>query len=75
MILALGISLGPAIANRKKIPTELLAIWVIYLLYLGFTSIVRAGPRYLIAVMPFWVLWIGYIYHTFTDIRLNAKRN
>lgn len=74
ILIALLLSLLPAYRRWREIPGEFLAIWVLYLLYLAFTSIVHAVPRYLVSVVPFWIIWIGYIFHTFTEIRLNLEK-
>ncbi|MFK7925757.1 MAG: hypothetical protein AB8H47_27665 [Bacteroidia bacterium] len=72
ILVALILSLWIAWGVRKKIPPELFAIWFIFLLYLGLTSIVHAVPRYLVSVVPFWVLWIGYIKTSFTTFHISA---
>ncbi|MEL7531401.1 MAG: hypothetical protein AAFN10_08850 [Bacteroidota bacterium] len=61
LLICLLISIIAAWRNRFQISLGQLALWCIFLIYIGLTSLVHAEPRYLVSVTPFWLLWLGYI--------------
>ncbi|MCJ7582294.1 MAG: glycosyltransferase family 39 protein [Candidatus Aminicenantes bacterium] len=54
--------LYPSIKKRESIPFEIHTLYILALVYLGGSSLVSSLVRYLLIVVPIFVLWIGYIF-------------
>lgn len=63
-------SLIPAWIRREKIPFEIVAMMVFISIYFGGTILVYAYPRYLIPIIPFFLLWLAYLYSKVIKVSL-----
>ncbi|MEL6649760.1 MAG: hypothetical protein AAFQ87_03035 [Bacteroidota bacterium] len=73
MLLALIFSLIGAWRNLFDIPLYFWALWMIFLIYVGITTLVHAEPRYLVSVVPFCLLWITYIGTRYFSLHIKSS--
>lgn len=70
LITLLLISVLPALINWKVIPFEIKALLIFTIVILFGTSLLSAYARMFIPVVPFFIVWIAYIYKNFLKIQL-----
>ncbi|CAZ96072.1 glycosyltransferase family 39 protein [Zobellia galactanivorans] len=70
VVLAL-LGIYPAIIRFKSIPKELIILMLISLIYLGGHILLDGRGRYLIPVVPIWLMFYTYVYFKILRIRIN----
>lgn len=59
----------PAIARFRKIPKELVILFLISLIYLGGHTLLDGRGRYLIPVVPIWLIFYSFVYTRVLSIK------
>ncbi|MFK7925760.1 MAG: ArnT family glycosyltransferase [Bacteroidia bacterium] len=70
LLIALAFSIVAAYRNYRSIPLGMWALWCVFLIYVGLTSLVHAEPRYLVSAVPFLLLWIAYVANSYMKFRI-----
>lgn len=73
LMIPLIFSLYPAWLHRQKIPFEIICLGLFTALYFGASVLLVAVVRYFIMVVPFLILWLGFIYTYFIQFTFNSK--
>ncbi len=73
MVSLILISLGIAAIQFRKLPPELVFLLLFVLMYLGGSTLVSAYRRMFFITMPFWFLFIQYVFTHLISIRLTGK--
>ncbi|MEX0290845.1 MAG: glycosyltransferase family 39 protein [Flavobacteriaceae bacterium] len=60
----------PALIRRKQIPKELIILLLVSLIYLGGHTLLGGRGRFLIPVVPLWLIFFSYIYLRILHIRI-----
>ena len=63
----------PAFLRRKSIPKELILLLLLSLIYLGGHSILDGRGRYLIPVVPIWILFFSFVYFRILQIKIRES--
>lgn len=69
VVLAL-LGIYPAFIRRKTIPKELLILLFLSLIYLGGHTLLGGRGRFLIPVVPIWIMFFSFIYTRILQIRI-----
>lgn len=70
VVLAL-LGIYPALARFKTIPPELKILMLFSLIYLGGHILLDGRGRYLIPIVPIWILFYAFIYFRILHIKIN----
>ena len=72
LVLAL-LGIYPAIKRREMIPKELQIILLMSLIYLGGHTLLGGRGRFLIPVVPLWIIYFSFVYLRILQIRIKSK--
>ena len=67
----------PAYVRRNFIPKELIFLMLLSLIYLGGHSLLDGRGRYLLPVVPIWMMFFSFVYFRILQIRIkeNTEKN
>ena len=65
----------PAYLRRKAIPKELIFLLFLTLIYLGGHSLLDGRGRYLIPVVPIWIMFFSFIYLRILKIKIRDLKS
>ena len=70
LVTLLLLSALPALVNWKVVPYEIKALFMFTIIVIFGTSLLSAYARFFIPIVPFYIVWITYIYFNFLKIQL-----
>jgi len=65
----------PAIIRHKMIPQELLILLFLSLIYLGGHTLLGGRGRFLIPVVPIWIIFFSFIYFKILQVKLRDPKS
>lgn len=74
LLLFFVLTLFPSCRFWHDIPIEMKILMAFSLTYLGGSGFLSAYSRFFMPVIPVFILWIGYVYDNFIEIRFSKKQ-
>ncbi len=74
VVVIIFLSLGIGLRRHKEFPIELVLLLAFILIYLGGSSLVSAYRRMFYITMPFWTVFISYVFTNIISIKYRSSK-
>ena len=73
VIVSLCFALLIALLSYKKVPKEIIFLFIFFMVYLGGSSFLSAYRRWFYITLPFWYLFLSYVYDNLVSITIRRS--